>query len=185
MENIDLQASHDFFELWKKTYEATYGKIIDMPIMGPSREGADRLRKNFEATINLNSAWAQSMASFQSAFMEASRKTQENVDRQAAEEGVSSSSHKKGSHKDYYDIWMETYSKTFSEFLKSRFFASDLAKLTSNSMDFQKSSRELVEEILLKPANIPTRTEIDDLCKEVYLLKKKVKELARNMKTSA
>jgi hypothetical protein len=180
MENTDLQASHDFFELWLKAYEATYGKIVDMPVMGPTREGADRLRKNFEATINLHAAWAQSIASFQSAFMEATRKTQEKVEKRVAEEGVSPSS-----YKGYYDLWMETYSETFKEFLKSRFFASDLARLTSNSMDFQKSSRELIEENLLRPANLPTRTEIDDLSKEVYMLKKQVKELARNLRRSA
>jgi len=180
MENTDLQASHDFFELWEKAYETTYGRIIDMPVMGPSREGADRLRKNFEAMINLHAAWAQSIASFQSAFMEATRRTQEKVEKQVAKEGVSPSS-----YKGYYDLWMETYSETFKEFLKSRFFASDLAKLTSNSMDFQKSSRELIEENILRPANLPTRTEIDDLSKEVYVLKKQVKELARNLRRSA
>ena len=180
MENSDLQASHDFFELWLKAYETTYGKIVDMPVMGPSREGADRLRKNFEATINLHAAWAQSIASFQSAFMEATRKTQEKVEKQIAEEGASPSS-----YKDYYDLWMNTYSETFKEFLKSRFFASDLAKLTSNSMDFQKSSRELVEENFLRPANLPTRTEIDDLSKEVYMLKKQVRMLARDLKGRA
>lgn len=180
MENTDLQASHDFLELWLKAYEATYGKIIDMPAMGPSREGADRLRKNFEATINLQAAWAQSIASFQSAFMEATRKTQEKVEKRVADEGVPPSS-----YKDYYDLWMETYSETFKEFLKSRFFASDLARLTSNSMDFQKSSRELIEENILRPANLPTRTEIDDLSKEVYLLKKQVRDLTRNLGSSA
>lgn len=180
MESTDLQASHDFFELWEKAYEATYGRIIDMPVMGPTRENADRLRKNFEASINLHAAWAQSIASFQSAFMEATRKTQEKVEKQIAEEGVSPSS-----YKDYYNLWMETYSETFKEFLKSRFFATDLARLTSNSMDFQKSSRELIEENLLRPANLPTRTEIDDLSKEVYVLKKQVKELARNLRSSA
>lgn len=180
MENTDLQASHDFFELWLKAYEATYGKIIDVPVMGPTREGADRLRKNLEANINLHAAWAQSIASFQSAFMEATRRTQEKLEKRVAEEGVSPSS-----TKDYYDLWMETYSETFKEFLKSRFFASDLARLTSNSMDFQSSSRELIEENLLKPANLPTRTEIDDLSKEVYVLKKQVKELARSLRRSA
>ena len=180
MESTDLQASHDFFELWEKAYEATYGRIIDMPAMGPSREGADRLRKNFEATINLHAAWAQSIASFQSAFAEATRRTQEKVEKQVAEEGTSPSS-----FKDYYDLWMNTYSETFKEFLKSRFFASDLAKLTSNSMDFQKSSRDLIEENLLKPANLPTRTEIDDLSKEVYMLKKQVRVLARDLKGRA
>jgi class III poly(R)-hydroxyalkanoic acid synthase PhaE subunit len=179
MEDTDLQASHDFFQLWLKAYEATYGKIIDMPIIGPSREGADRLRKNFEATVNLHAAWAQSIASFQSAFAEATRKTQEKVER-VAEEGSAPSSYKA-----YYNLWMETYSETFKEFLKSRFFASDLAKLTSDSMDFQKSSRELIEENLLRPANLPTRTEIDELSKEVYLLKKQVKELARGLRGSA
>jgi polyhydroxyalkanoate synthesis regulator phasin len=52
-------------------------------------------------------------------------------------------------------------------------------------MDFQKSSRELIEENLLRPANLPTRTEIDDLSKEVYVLKKQVKELTRNLRISA
>lgn len=179
MESSDLRASHDFFEHWLKAYEATYGRIIDMPIMGPSREGADKLRKNFEATINLHAAWAQSIANYQSAFIEASQKTQEEVEKRIAE-GVSPSS-----YKGYYDLWMETYSKTFKEFLKSSFFASDLARLTSNSMDFQKSSRVLIEENLLRPANLPTRTEMDDLSKEVYLLKKQMKELARDQGKSA
>jgi archaellum component FlaC len=180
MENTDLQASHDFFELWEKAYEASYGRIIEIPTMGPSREGADRLRKNFEATVNLHAAWAQSIASFQSAFMEATRRTQEKVEKQVAEEGASPSS-----SKEYYELWMNTYSETFKEFLKSRFFASDLARLTSNSMDFQKSSRDLIEENFLRPANLPTRTEIDDLSKEVYLLKKQVREMARDLKKSA
>jgi hypothetical protein len=178
METTDLQASHDLFELWLKAYEATYGRIIDMPVIGPSREGADRVRKNYEATVNLHAAWAQSIASFQSAFMEATRKTQERVEK-LAEEGVSPSS------KDYYDLWMETYSETFKEFLKSRFFAADLARLTSNSMDFRKSSRDMIEENLLKSANFPTRTEIDDLTKEVFLLKKQMKELARDLRRGA
>jgi len=179
MESSDLQASHDFFEHWLKAYEATCGRIIDMPILGPSREGADKLRKNFEATINMHAAWAQSLANYQSAFMEASQKTQEEVEKRIAG-GVSPSS-----YKGYYDLWMETYSKTFKEFLKSRFFASDLARLTSNSMDFQKSSRVLIEENFLRPANLPTRTELDDLSKEVYLLKKQVKELVRGQGKSA
>ena len=178
-ENADLQTSHEFFERWLKAYESTYGRIIDMPTMGPSREGVDRLRKNFEATVNMQASWAESLSGFQSAFMEATRRTQEKVEKLGAH-GASPSSYKA-----YYDIWMETYRETFKEFLKSKFFASDLAKLTSNSMDFQKSSRILIEENFLRPANIPTQTDMDDLNKEVYLLKKQVKELARELRKSA
>jgi hypothetical protein len=35
----------------------------------------------------------------------------------------------------------------------------------------------MLEENYLKPMNIPTKTEIDEIIKEVYSLKKKVREL--------
>ncbi len=133
-----------------------------MPVMGPSREGADRLRKNFEATINLHAAWAQSIASFQSVFMEATRKTQEKVEKRVAEEGVSPSS-----YKGYYDLWMETYSETFHEFLKSGHFANDLGKFMSHFMEFQQYNRDMLEENYLKPMNLPTKTEIDEINREL------------------
>jgi class III poly(R)-hydroxyalkanoic acid synthase PhaE subunit len=176
MERTDLEASHDFYNLWLKAYEATYGKIIDMPSMGPSRENAERMGKHLDITVNLYSAWMESIASFQTVFMEATRRTREKVESRMAEEDkpVITS-------KEYYELWMETYSEAFKEFMKSKFFSSDLSKLTSNSMDYEKSSRELVEQSLLKPLNLPTRREIDDINKEVYLLKKQMKSLSKRL----
>ena len=84
--------------------------------------------------------------------------------------------------KDFYNVWIETYSETFKEFLKSGHFASDMGKLNSNLMDFQKYNRELLEENYLKPMNLPTKTEIDEINKELYSLKKTVKELTSQIK---
>jgi hypothetical protein len=49
-------------------------------------------------------------------------------------------------------------------------------------MDFQIYNREMLEENYLKPMNLPTKTEIDEINKELYSLKKKVKELTREIK---
>jgi hypothetical protein len=54
--------------------------------------------------------------------------------------------------------------------------------LMSRFIDFQKINRELLEDNLLKPMNFPTRTEIDEINREMYSLKKKGKELAKQVK---
>jgi hypothetical protein len=176
MERTDLEASHDFYELWLKAYEATYGKIIDMPMMGPSRENAELHRKHLDVTVNLFTAWMESIASFQTVFMEATRRTREKMEDRVAEEDKPPMT-----SKDYYELWMETYSDTFKEFMKSKFFSADLSKLTSFSMDYEKSSRELLERNVLKPAGLPTRREFDEVNKELYLLKKQMKSLSRKL----
>lgn len=175
-ERTDLEATHDFFNLWLRAYEATYGRLIDVPAMGPTRESAETYRKHLDATISLYAAWMESIASFQTVFMEATRRTREKLEELAAGEEDKAPA----TPKDYYNLWMETYSETFKEFMKSKFFSSDLSKLTSSSMDYEKSSRVLLEQNVLKPLNLPTRREIDEINKEVYLLKKQLKALSRN-----
>jgi polyhydroxyalkanoate synthesis regulator phasin len=86
------------------------------------------------------------------------------------------------SYKDFYKIWMETYSETFHEFLKSGHFANDLGKFMSHFMEFQKFNREVLEENYLKPMNLPTKTDIDEINKELYSLRKTVKKLSSQVR---
>jgi len=85
-------------------------------------------------------------------------------------------------YKDFYRTWIETYSETFKEFLKSGHFSSDIGKFMSYLMEFQKNNRDLLEENYLRPMNLPTRTEIDEINREVYTLKKTVKQLGNKIK---
>lgn len=39
----------------------------------------------------------------------------------------------------------------------------------------------MIEENLLVPSNLPTKTEIDEINKELYHLRKKVKELSKKL----
>jgi len=49
-------------------------------------------------------------------------------------------------------------------------------------MDFQTYNRGMLEDNYLKPMNLPTKTEIEEINKELYSLKKKVKELSSEIK---
>jgi hypothetical protein len=165
------QKYQEFFDIWLKVYNAATGRLVDMPAVSPTREKYERMMKGFYTFINLYAAGMDCNSNFQSVFMEAMRKVNEKT---AADLEGEISPEK---CKDLYRIWLETFSKTFKEFLKSGHFASDIGKLNSYSVDFQKYNREMLEENYLKPLNLPTKTDIDEINKELYSLKKTVKEL--------
>ncbi|MCX9010097.1 MAG: hypothetical protein OIN66_03140 [Candidatus Methanoperedens sp.] len=176
MEKSSFESTQEFFDLWLKTYEATYGRIVEMPALGPTREKSEKLMKDFSTFVNLSAAWTESNINFQSVFMEATRRVQEKT--AAGMEGEISTE----TYKDFYKIWIETYSETFKEFLKSGHFASDMGKLMSYFVEFQKYNREVLEENYLKPMNLPTKADIDEINKELYFLKKTVKGLTYQVK---
>jgi class III poly(R)-hydroxyalkanoic acid synthase PhaE subunit len=177
MEKSSFESTREFYDLWLKTYKATTGRLVDMPAVGPVREKSEKMMKGFSTFVNLYTAGIDTGSNLQTVFMEAMRKLQEKT----APDMKGELSPEK--YKEFYDIWIETYSETFKDFAKSGHFVSDLGKLNSNLMDFQKYNREMLEENYLKPLNLPTKTEIDEINKELYSLKKTVKELTSQIKS--
>ncbi len=176
MEKSSIEFTHEFFDMWLKTYEATYGRIIEMPAMGPMREKYEKAMKSHNASVNLYKTWMESMVNYQGIFMEAMRRVREKMPVELEGELGPEA------YKDFYKLWIDTYSDTFKEFQRSGHFASNMGALMSRFIDFQKINRELLEDNLMKPMNLPTRIEIDEINREVYSLKKTVKELANQVK---
>ncbi|MDD5473662.1 MAG: poly(R)-hydroxyalkanoic acid synthase subunit PhaE [Candidatus Methanoperedens sp.] len=176
MEKSSFESTQEFFDQWLNVYNATTGRLVEMPALGPAREKSEKMMKGFSTFVNLYAAGMDSNSNFQSVFMEAMQKVQEKT---APDMNGEISPEK---YKEFYNIWIETYSETFKEFMKSGHFASDMGKLNSHLMDFQKYNREMLEENYLKPMNLPTKTEIDEINKELYSLKKTVKELTSQIK---
>ena len=176
MEKSGYKFTQEFFDLWLKTYKAIYGRLIEIPAMGPMREKYEKEMKRFSAATDLYSACLESFLDFQNLFMEASCRMHEKMSVQMKGEITPEA------YKDFYMTWVETYSETFKEFLKSDDFSSDIGKFMSYLMDFQKNNRDMLEENYLTPLNIPTKTQIDELNKEVYTLKKIVKQLGNQIK---
>jgi hypothetical protein len=118
----------------------------------------------------------ESIANYQGVFMEAMRRVSEKMPVELEGEIGPEK------YREFYKLWIDTYSDTFREFQKSGHFALDMGVLMSRFIDFQKINRDLLEDYLLKPMNLPTRTEIDEINREVYSLKKKGQELAKQVK---
>jgi len=176
MEKTNFESTQEFYEQWVNMYKATMGKLVEIPAVGPAREKSEKMMKGFSTFINFYAAGMDTSSNMQNVFKEAMQKVQEKI---GADMDGENSPEK---YKEFYDIWIQTYSDTFKDFARSGPFVSDLGKLNAHLMDFQKYNREMLEDNYLKPMNLPTKTEIDEINKELYTLKKTVKELTRQIK---
>lgn len=166
-----LESTQEFFDMWKNSYQSTFGKLAQVPAFGPIREKQEKIMKGFPIYANLYNTWVESNINFQTVFTEAMKKTYEKMIIETKGEITTTK------YKDFYKIWLETYSETLKEFMKSGHFTSDMGKLMANFMDYQKYNKDMIEENLLKPNNIPTKTEIDEINKDLYTLRKTLKDL--------
>lgn len=176
MDKSSFESTQEFFDIWMETYNATMGRFIEMPALGPTREKSEKMMTGFTNFVNLYSTLMEANINIQTVLMEAMRRMHEKT---SSEMDGDISPEK---YKDFYKLWVETYSETFKEFMQTGHFASDMGKLMSYFLDFQKINRDMLEESYLKPMNLPTKAEMDELNKEVYSLKKTVKELTRQVK---
>lgn len=174
MEYPNFDSTREFFNAWSKTCEDSVGRVAEIPAVGPSREKYERVMKGFSLFINLYATWMDSVSDFNTLSMEAMNKMQDKTIDIKSETGPERS-------KELYNIWIETYSGIFNEFMRSEHFASDIGKFMSVFADVQKYNRGVVEENLLVPSNLPTKTDIDEINKELYNLRKKVKELSTKL----
>lgn len=166
-----LDSTQEFFDTWMNNYQLTFGKLAHIPAFGPVREKQEKIMKGFPVYVNLYNTWVESNINFQTVFTGAMKKTYEKMITETKGEIT------KENYKDFYKIWLETYSETLKEFMKSGHYTSDMGKLMSHFMDFQKYNKDMIEENILKPCNLPTKADIDEINKDLYALRKALKDL--------
>ena len=174
MGNPNIDSTREFFNAWSKTCEDSFGRLAEIPAVGPSREKYERGMKGFSLFFNLYATWMDSVSDINNLSVEAISKLQDKAVTLKSETGPERS-------KELYDIWIETYSGVFNEFLRSEHFSSDIGKFMSVYADVQRYNRDVLEENVLVPSNLPTKTDIDEINKELYNLRKKVKELSTKL----
>jgi hypothetical protein len=164
-----LESTQGFFDMWMNSYQ-TFGKL-QVPALGPIREKQEKIMKGFPIYANFYNTLVESNINFQTIFTGAMKKTYEKliID---AKNGITATK-----YKDFYNVWLDIYSDMLKEFMESSHYTSDMGKLMTNFVDFQKYNRDVIEENILKPSNLPTKTDIDEINKDLYTLRKTLKDL--------
>lgn len=166
-----LESTQGFFDMWMNNYQSTFGKLTQVPAFGPIREKQEKIMRGFPIYVNFYNTLVESNLNFQTIFTGAMKKTYEKmiIDTKG---GITTTK-----YKDFYNVWLDIYSEMLKEFMESKHYTSDMGKLMTQFVDYQKYNRDIIEENILKPGNIPTKTDIDGINKDIYALRKVMKDL--------
>jgi len=78
--------------------------------------------------------------------------------------------------KTYYNLWIKLLEGEYMELFKKPEYADAMGKTLSALNEFAGARQAVVNDVI-KQVNIPTNQDLDELTKEIYLLKKRVRTL--------
>lgn len=178
------QGYADVYRWWLEPYEQTWGRVLRVPPLGLERETIERVQKVNESLIEHYAA----MTDYSSALYRVGTEAMQKV------AGKLGEMHQKGqspkTYKEFYTLWWTTNEDALHELFKSPEFSHLLGRVVEATMRLRKRYDDIMEEYL-KALPVPTRSEMNDLYKTLYLLKKEVrnntkqvKELEEKLKTA-
>lgn len=168
-ENLD----QDAFKAWTDIYEQELKQFLNIPQLGLSRFYQERLGR-FADKFNL---FQGSMAQFMYLLYLPLEKSliimQERLEELTAEGKLPENP------QDYYRMWLKILEGHYMTLFKSPEYTRSLGD-TLNTMEEFLAARQKVLEDILQTLPVPTYKDMDDLYKELYHLKKKVKQLEKS-----
>jgi len=178
LESSGPEVMREFYSSWAKGYELTVGKLVRMPPIGPARQGIELYQKSLDSYLKLCGA----------AFDFYLRMSRPSLDALAS---ISKESQKLMSEDVSPETFERLYALTIKEFEKrlQELFSTDefvraLRTTLEASLSFPKDYQAFIE-ANLKGTPIVTRSEMDEVHEEMYLLRKQVRELVEKIKNLA
>jgi hypothetical protein len=163
------------FKFWSEIYEKELKQYFYIPQLGLTRFYQEKFNQNldkinqFQATLN----------EFLFVFflpMEKSFKVLQDEVAQMAEEGRLAED-----ANTYYRMWIKILEGHYMTLYKSPEFRKIMRK-TIDDLAELLAAREAINQDVLKFMSVPNQADLDDLYKEIYLLKKKIRKLEKNQK---
>ncbi len=170
-----MEGVTEAYEEWRRAYEESFGRLFRMPAMGYYREAVEKFGKAMDDMVEFNMA----LADFYAALAEGSRRGMEKLQAKLAE-AASSGGDGPSSFRELYRIWWQTNEEVYVEIFRTEEFSRLLGRLVERGMNFRESYRRFLEEAT-KELPFPNRSEMDNLYRTVYELKKEVRSLRREL----
>ena len=172
-ENLDQQA----FKAWSETYEKNFRQFLNIPQLGLTRLYQERVNRAADEFNLLQEAVAEFMYMLYLPMEKSLQVMQVKLEELSREGKLSEN------FKDYYNMWIKILEGHYMTLSKSPEYTRVLSKLLTVTEDFKMAKQEVLID-LLSNLPIPTHKDMDELCKEIYLLKKKVRALEKKVNGS-
>lgn len=160
---------------WLKPYE---GLVSLYP-----KEIPQLFSKVVDAYTTFYVSWREYYSTLHKAWLEASEK----LSKEFVEKTVDLQNNSKNpiDFWDFYNLWVETYQKTYTNLLSLPEMIAVQTRLSSSMMDIIKNWRDLLEASIAFSPSFPlsTKSEMDDVYKRIRLLQKEIDKINKTLET--
>jgi polyhydroxyalkanoate synthase subunit PhaE len=167
----------DAFGEWSGFYEKEIQPFLKMPQVGLTRLYQERANDAVDKFAQYQTAIAEFLNMLNTPVEKSLRVMEEKLVEMSKEGKLPEN------FKDYYNMWIKVLEGHYMTLYKTPEYVECLGR-TMNAVQDYKAAREKVLIDLLQVLPIPTNRDMDDLYKEFYVLKKKVKEMAKKIENS-
>jgi len=168
----DHKACIDFLRIWYQAYQESYGKFLQIPALGLSRESFEKLASSIDSYMRYMTVYSE----FFSTLYKIGYEALENLIKKTAE--MAGEGKAPTTFKDFYQLWWQTNESAYLELFKTDSFAKMLGEVVDAGVEFKKNFDELLVEFF-SMLPVPTKKDMDSLYKSVYQLRKALKDQVR------
>lgn len=165
---------HTAFESIRELYRTELQKYLKIPKVGLPREFHERLSDLTDKSNIFSSHLIELIYQFSTPFEKTNRVMQEKIKKMLEGGEIAEDP------KQVYNEWIKILEGHFMELLKSREYT-DVLNSTITSLAGYKGVKNDVIDVFLKEMQIPTGREMDEVYKDIYHMKRKIRELTRTV----
>jgi len=162
------------YKAWMEMYEKEFSQLYNFPQLGLTRFYQERMS---QAMDQFNRYQASMGEFFHLLYLPLEKSNHVLREKMAA---LAEGGKLPENFQDYYRIWLKILEGHYMTLFKSPEFTQTLAKTLEATENFMEAKQAVLQD-LLQSLPVPTNKDMDDLYRELYLLKKKVKELDKKL----
>ena len=167
-ENLD----QDLFKVWKEIYEEEFRQYFNIPQLGLMRYYQERFNRFLDQSNLLQATLSEFMFLLYLPMEKSFKVFQDRMEELSKEGNLPDKS------KEYYNLWLKILEGHYMNLFKSPEYLNALRE-TLNQLEAFSVAKDQFLQDLLQSLPIPTNKEMDDMYKELYVLKKRVKSLEK------
>jgi class III poly(R)-hydroxyalkanoic acid synthase PhaE subunit len=171
LQPFSLIDNHLYAE-WQSFYEQELSQYFHLPQLGLTRFHQEKLNRLLDKYNRMHTTVGEFMAMLFQPVERSFRILQDKYLELADKNELSDNA------KDYYKLWIGILEKDFASFFKSPEYLVILTKTLNSIAEFKARRDEIIQDLLVD-LPIPSQKEMNELYKEVYRLKKRIRDLEK------
>lgn len=152
-------------------YEKTLGSFFQSPTLGYTRQFNNKLLQGFDSWLNFSKA----SYDYQIVLADVWLKTSEELMRKL---GSSPKNSEIENWQQLLQVWSSTFDQVFAQTFGSEDALQVRGKFLNTAINFRKQQQKLLE-VFFNWNDLPTRSEVDEIHRSIYELRKEMKKLKK------